>query len=94
MKSITRLFAVTFTLILSNIANASTDEAIAAAEKARKAAAAVGYEWRDTGSMIKQAKALAAKGNHEKAIQVANKAEEEGKDALKQYHTELKRYSK
>lgn len=94
MKLTTRLFAVTVTLLLSNVATASTDEAIAAAEKARKAAATVGYEWRDTGLKIKQAKALAAKGKHEQAIQLAKIAEEEGKDALNQYHTELKRYSK
>jgi len=94
MKSTTKILAITFVLIVSNYANASTDDAITSAEKARKAAAAVGYEWRDTGLMIKKAKKLASKGKNQEAIQLAKKAEEEGKDALKQYHYELNRYSK
>lgn len=94
MKLTTHLFAISFTLSVSGFANASTDEAIAAAEKARIAAAEVGYEWRDTALIIKQAKALAAKGKTDEAIQLAKKAEEEGKDALNQYHTEMIRYSK
>ena len=94
MKLTTKIVAFSCALIVSNIASASTDNAIASAEKARKAAAAVGYEWRDTGLMIKKAKELAAKGKSEQAIQLANKAEEEGKDALNQYRNELNRYSK
>ncbi|MBT4078221.1 MAG: hypothetical protein HOM14_20755 [Gammaproteobacteria bacterium] len=95
MKLTTKTLAFTFALIVSSYANASTtDEAIASAETARKAAAEVGYEWRDTGKMIKKAKELAAKGKNEDAIKLAKKAEEEGKDALKQYRSELNRYSK
>ncbi|MBT4859956.1 MAG: hypothetical protein HON46_04045 [Gammaproteobacteria bacterium] len=95
MKLSLKLIAFSFALFVSNYANASTtDEAIAAAESARKAAAAVGYEWRDTGLMIKKAKELAAKGKNEDAIKLAKKAEEEGKDALSQYRSELSRYSK
>jgi len=44
--------------------------------------------------MIKKAKELAAKGKNEDAIKLAKKAEEEGKDALSQYRSELSRYSK
>lgn len=94
MKLTTKIVAFSCALIVSNIVNASTDDAIASAEKARKAAAAVGYEWRDTGLMIKKAKELAAKGKNEQAIHLAKKAEEEGKDALNQYRNELNRYSK
>ncbi len=94
MKLSTHLFVISFTLSVCGFANASTNEAIAAAEKARKAAAEVGYEWRDTALMIKQAKALAAKGKTNKSVQLAKKAEVEGKDALNQYRNELNRYSK
>lgn len=60
--------------------------AIAAADKARKAASAVGYEWRHTAKQIKQAKKAAKKKDYKKAIMLANKAEREGVDALAQYH--------
>lgn len=93
MKFTPKLFVLACALVLSNVSYASTDEAIASAEKARKAAAEVGYEWRDTAKMIKQAKELAAKGEAEKAMELARKAEEQGKDALAQYHVEHKRYS-
>lgn len=94
MKLTTKLVPVIAALFISSGAYASTDDAIAAAEKARKAAADVGYEWRDTGLMIKQAKELAAKGNSEEAMKIAKIAEEQGKDALNQYRSEMSRYSK
>ncbi len=94
MKLTIKTLLLSMALIMSNYASASTsDKSIASAEKARKAAAEVGYEWRDTALMIKKAKELASKGNHEAAIQLAKKAEEEGKDALSQYRNELNRYS-
>ncbi|MCK4707081.1 MAG: hypothetical protein KAU21_00555 [Gammaproteobacteria bacterium] len=93
MKLTTKILAFTFTVIVSNYVSASTDEAIASAEKARKAATEVGYEWRDTGLMIKKAKQLAAKGKSEEAIKLARIAEEQGHSALNQYRNELNRYS-
>lgn len=93
MKLKTKLLAFMYALILSNVSFASSDDAIASAEKARKAAAEVGYEWRDTAKMIKKAKELAAQGKPEEAIKMANKAEEQGKDALAQYRKEVQRYS-
>ena len=56
----------------------SAAAAIGAANDARKKAASVGGEWRDTGKFIKQAKAAAADGDYEKAIKLANKAKTEG----------------
>jgi hypothetical protein len=44
---------------------------IAAAEEARKQAAAVGGEWRDTAAMIKNAETLAGAGELDEAIKVA-----------------------
>lgn len=93
MKATPSILAVCLSLCVFGLANASTDTAIAAAVKAQQAAAEVGYEWRDTGKMIKQAKALAAKGKSAEAIQLAKQAEEQGQDALKQYQSELKRYN-
>jgi hypothetical protein len=55
-----------------------------AAEAARKQAASMNYEWRDTGKMLKQAKEAAAKGDYETAERLANKAEMHGKMAVAQ----------
>ena len=93
MKLTTKSILFSFTLLLSNYSYASADHAIASAEKARQAAAEVGYEWRDTGLMIKKAKQLAAKGKLEEAIKLAGTAEEQGHSALKQYRSELSRYT-
>jgi len=93
MKLTTKLIAFGFTLMLSSYSYASADDAIASAEKARKAAAEVGYEWRDTGKMIKKAKQLAAKGKSQEAIKLAKIAEQQGNNALNQYRNETKRYS-
>lgn len=84
-------FAIAATL--STGAFASADSAIAAAEAANKAAKAVGYEWRDTGKMIKKAKELAKKGKTAEAVKLAKKAEEQGHDAVAQYKSETKRFA-
>ena len=55
-----------------------------AGEAARKAAAAVGFEWRDTKKMLRRAKKLAGKGEYEKAIDLANKAKRQGDLGVKQ----------
>lgn len=58
---------------------AAASEAIAKAEAARKKAASVNGEWRDTGKFIKQAEKAAAAGDYAKAVKLANKAETEGR---------------
>jgi hypothetical protein len=87
---------ITFAIssVLSTSAFASADSAIAAAEAAQKAAAKVGYEWRDTGKMIKQAKKLAKEGKTADAIKLAKRAEEQGHDAVAQYKSETMRFAK
>ncbi len=57
---------------------ASANQAIAAAEAARKKAASVGGEWRDTGKLIKKAKAAAEKGDDAKAVKLATQARKQG----------------
>jgi len=63
---------------------AGAEQAIAAAEKAKKKAASVSGEWRDTGKFIKQAKAAMKKGDFKKAVKLANKAEHEGHSGYQQ----------
>lgn len=54
------------------------DQAIAAAEAARKKAASVGGEWRDTFKMIGEAKDLAKTGDFAGAIKLATAAKRQG----------------
>lgn len=68
--------------------------AIAAAEKSRDAAAATGFEWRDTSAMIEDAKKAAAEGEFDKAIKLAGQAERQGAIATKQATIEAERVSK
>jgi hypothetical protein len=55
-----------------------------AADAARKQAASMNYEWRDTGKMLKKAKKAAGKGDYETAEKLARKAEMQGKMAVAQ----------
>jgi hypothetical protein len=74
----------TFALEKSGGATVDTDsakaaeDAIAAAESARKKAAAVGGEWRDTAKFIKEAQDLAKAGDFAAAIKLADKARRQG----------------
>ena len=49
-----------------------------AAVAARKAAVEVGYEWRDTKKLLRQARKLAKKGEFENAVALANRAKRQG----------------
>jgi len=57
---------------------AEVQQMIDSAEKARKKAASVDSEWRDTGKFIKKAKAALKAGEYDKAMKLAKKAEDEG----------------
>lgn len=57
---------------------AALEKAIADAEAARKKAASVDGEWRDTGKMIKQAEEAGAAGDFAKGIKLANEAQKQG----------------
>ena len=52
--------------------------AIEKADNARKKAASVGGEWRDTGKMIKKAKAAAGKNDYSSALKLAHDAYRQG----------------
>ena len=58
--------------------------AVEKAEAARKKADTVGGEWRDTGKMIKKAKASAEKGDYNKALKLAHDAYRQGELGYKQ----------
>ncbi|MTW20049.1 hypothetical protein [Allochromatium palmeri] len=69
---------------------------IEAAEAARQRADSVGGEWRDTATMIEQAKTLAADGRYAAAIELANDAKRQGElgydQALGEQHADFPAY--
>ena len=67
---------------------ANIDRVIHEAEKAVKMARKAGFEWRDSGKILKQADKAAAEGNVEKAISLAMRAKQQGEAALAQAKTE------
>ncbi len=59
-------------------AEKEAEDAIAAAEAARKKASSVRGEWRDTGKLIKDAQELANSGDFAGAVALANRAKRQG----------------
>ena len=57
---------------------AALDKAIVDAQAARKKAASVGGEWRDTAKMIKQAEEAGAAGDFAKGLNLASEAQKQG----------------
>ncbi|MCG6895657.1 MAG: hypothetical protein LJE60_00910 [Thiocapsa sp.] len=64
--------------------DAAAQEAIGAAEAARKKAASVNGEWRDTAQFIKEAEDLAKSGDFDAAIALADKARRQGEMGYEQ----------
>ena len=56
--------------------------AYAAAAAARKAVVQAGFEWRDTRTLLREARKLAKKGEYAKAVQLANRARRQGELGL------------
>ena len=69
---------LTTTLFADEASTAKVQKLIDAAEAARKEAAHVGGEWRDTGKMIKKAKELLGKEDYVAAAKLANEAAKQG----------------
>jgi hypothetical protein len=65
-------------------ANEEFNAAWDAADARRMDAAAVEYEWRDTGKILKKAKAAAEEGDIEAAMKLVAKAHEQSEDAIAQ----------
>jgi len=70
--------------------NNDASAAIAAAEAANKKAKKAEFEWRDTGKIIKKAKAAAKDGEFDEAVKQANKAKKQAEMALQQAKTAKK----
>ncbi len=62
----------------------TAEQAIADAKSTNAQAKKMGAEWRDTGKMIKKAEKALADGDDEKAIKIANKAQRQAENAMKQ----------
>ena len=60
-------------------------QAIQAAEQATARVAEVGYEWRDTGSILKKAKEAAEQGKDDEALALATEARQQSENAWAQY---------
>lgn len=76
--------------VVSAADNTQAQSAIVAAENAQKKAASLDGEWRDTGKIIKKAKAAQAEGNFDQAVKLANKAERQGELGYEQAHSQEK----
>lgn len=70
--------AMTSNLMADEVSAAKVQKLIDAAEAARKEAASVDGEWRDTAKMIKKSKALLEKGDFVAAAKLANEAAKQG----------------
>jgi len=74
-----------------NVKGGSSEDAasaIAAAEASMKKAKSLQWIWRDTGKMLKKAKAAQKKGNNGAAVKFANNAKAQAELAIQQYHYE------
>ena len=70
----------------------TAEQAISDAKAANAQAKAAGYEWRDTGKIIKSAEAALDAGNEEEAIKLANQAKKQAEDAIAQEKAESDKY--
>ena len=100
MRTTVRLFAAV-ALSLGLLAGCATtgddaasaaEQAIADAKAANAEAAALGFEWRDTGKIIEEAEAALAAGDNDKALELANKALAQAEDAKRQAELEKQKF--
>ena len=69
----TKIMFIAFTFAFTTgVLGTEVGDAIKQAKAAQKEAASLGYEWRDTGKIIKNAEVAAKEGNDKKAIKLAN----------------------
>ena len=70
----------------------AAEQAIADAKAANAEAGALGFEWRDTGTLIEQAEKALADGDEEKALELANKALAQAEAAKAQAAAEKQKF--
>ena len=100
MRTTARLFsAIAFSLMLlagcattGDDGKSAAEQAIANAKAANAEVAAMGYEWRDTDKIIKQAEQALADGDEDKALALANKALAQANDAKAQAAAEKQKF--
>lgn len=102
MQTTARLFGIALLLSIGLMTGcASTEEtsdqaaaeqAIADAKAANAEAAALNYEWRDTGKMIEDAEKKLAEGDYAGALELANKAKYQAETAVKQANAENQKF--
>ncbi len=71
---------------------ADFEKSQADAKAATAEARSLGFEWRDTGKMLKKAASAAAKGEFDTAIKLANTAKAQSDAAVAQAHTQAKQW--
>ncbi len=71
---------------------AAAEQAIAEAKAANAEAAALGFEWRDTGKLIKDAQAAYDAGDYDKALALANQALAQAEEAQRQAALENQKF--
>jgi nucleoid-associated protein YgaU len=100
LRTTARLFAAVV-LSLGLIAGCATtgdegpsaaEQAIADAKAANAEVAALGYEWRDTASLIEQAEKALADGDEAKALELANQALAQAEAAKAQAEAERQKF--
>lgn len=69
----------------SSVTEQAAQSAIMAAKQEQKLAKAKGYEWRDTGKILKKAEEAMKAGDYAKAAKLANTAKNQSTNALAQY---------
>ena len=99
MRTIARLLAAAALIgLLAGCATtgddkaATAEQAISDAKAANAEAAALGFEWRDTGSLIKDAQAAFDAGDFDKALALANQALAQAEDAKRQAAAENQKF--
>jgi len=70
---------------------AQAEQAIADAKATNAQAKNMGAEWRDTAKIIDSAEAALAESDYAKAIELANKAQRQAENAIKQYREQEER---
>ncbi len=99
MRTIARLLAAVALIgLLAGCATtgddkaAAAEQAIADAKEANAEAAALGFEWRDTGDLIKDAQTAFDAGDYDKALELANLALAQAEDAQRQAAAENQKF--
>ncbi len=84
MIALSLSLALSSSMLIAAADKQAANKAIADAESSKQHAASVDGEWRDTGKLIKKAKAAQKKGDLAKAIKLANIAKRQGENGYQQ----------